>query len=84
MPSPSAPSAGSSQPADRLGDVRERVRAGVAVARRVGQRADAAGVDDDDERARGATASALTDRPRALRGCALKYTSFSRSAERCV
>ncbi len=38
------------QPADRLGDMRERVRALVAVLRRVGQRPHATGVGDDDER----------------------------------
>ena len=37
--------------ADRLGDVAERVRAGVAVVRGVGQLARSACIEDDDERA---------------------------------
>jgi hypothetical protein len=48
----------------------------------VGQRPDAAGIHDDDEGAaahRRILAQALV-----ARGCALKYASFSRSAERWV
>ena len=52
-PSPSACSVGSSQAAERLGEVRERVGALVAVGAGVGQRADAARVDHEHERPSG-------------------------------
>ena len=75
-----------------LGQMDERVRAGVAVLGRVGQGADATRVEDDDERAStGDVSGARTGHaPRFYgrliwaRGCASKYTSRSRSADRCV
>jgi hypothetical protein len=71
------------QAADVLRDVGERV--GPLVARvlgGVGERPHSAGVEHDDERA-AAHAGILAQRCVA-RGCALKYASLSRSADRCV
>ena len=70
-PSPSASQRRQRQPAGGLREMSERVRAGVAVVGGVGQRADAAGVEHDDERA------AAHRRPQAgrsadARGCAAK------------
>ena len=70
-PSPSRCSVGSSQAAGRLREVAERVRAGVAVVGRVGQRADAAGVEHDDERA-AAHRVPQSGRAADARGCAAK------------
>ena len=99
-------------PRPRCARCAERVRAGVAVLRGVGQRADAAGVEHHHERsphaeqarikrarpdsdtsrvgvcARGSVSPtwrpAGPARRGARAGCASKYTSRSRSADRCV
>ena len=73
------------QAADVLGQVRRACSSPrrPAYSAGVGQRPDTAGVQDDDEGA-AARRAAFSLSPRSPAGAPLKYTSFSRSAERWV
>ena len=75
---------GEIEPAYRLGEVPERVRALIAVGGRVGQRADAARVNHEHDRPAARPLHLHASSQLVARGCALKYASFNRSAERWV